>query len=140
MLRELVLAEAARVLGHASAADLDATRSLPELGFDSLTAVELRNRLATATGLTLPATLVLDYPNVRELVGYLRGELLPDQASTALGVLEELTRLESGLAKLTMDGVARKRLADALNQLLSLVDTESDKVDAAKDDFFDLLD
>ncbi|MEU5948910.1 type I polyketide synthase, partial [Micromonospora sp. NPDC047465] len=140
VLREMVLAEAARVLGHASAADLDGTRSLPELGFDSLTAVELRNRLATATGLTLPATLVLDYPNVRELVGYLRGELLPEQASTALGVLEELTRLESSLANLTMDGVARKRLADALHQLLSLVDTESDKVDAAKDDFFDLLD
>ncbi|MEU4644277.1 SDR family NAD(P)-dependent oxidoreductase [Micromonospora sp. NPDC023814] len=140
VLREMVLAEAARVLGHTSAADLDGTRSLPELGFDSLTAVELRNRLATATGLTLPATLVLDYPNVRELVGYLRGELLPEQASTALGALEELTRLESSLASLTMDGVARKRLADALNQLLSLVDTESDKVDAAKDDFFDLLD
>ncbi|MER5336729.1 type I polyketide synthase [Micromonospora sp. NPDC002717] len=140
VLREMVLAEAARVLGHTSAADLDGNRSLPELGFDSLTAVELRNRLATATGLTLPATLVLDYPNVRELVGYLRGELLPEQASTALGVLEELTRLESSLANLTMDGVARKRLADALNQLLSLVDTESDKVDAAKDDFFDLLD
>jgi pimaricinolide synthase PimS1 len=82
----------------------------------------------------------LDYPNVRELVGYLRGELLPEQASTPLGVLEELTRLESSLANLTMDAVARKRLADALNQLLSLVDTDSDKVDAAKDDFFDLLD
>ncbi|MEV0878953.1 SDR family NAD(P)-dependent oxidoreductase [Micromonospora echinofusca] len=140
VLRELVLAEAAVVLGHTSAADLDGTRSLPELGFDSLTAVELRNRLAAATGLTLPATLVLDYPNVRELVGYLRGELLPEQASTPIGVLEELTRLESSLANLTMDAVARKRLADALNQLLSLVDTESDKVDAAKDDFFDLLD
>ncbi|MBQ1074917.1 SDR family NAD(P)-dependent oxidoreductase [Micromonospora sp. C31] len=140
VLRELVSVEAARVLGHTSAADLDGTRSLPELGFDSLTAVELRNRLAAATGLTLPATLVLDYPNVRELVGYLRGELLPEQTSTALGVLEELTRLESSLANLTMDGVARKRLADALNQLLSLVDTGSDKVDAAKDDFFDLLD
>ncbi|MEH0970740.1 SDR family NAD(P)-dependent oxidoreductase [Micromonospora sp. CPCC 205546] len=140
VLRELVLAEAAMVLGHASAADLDGSRSLPELGFDSLTAVELRNRLATVTGLTLPATLVLDYPNVRELVAYLRGELLPEQASTALGVLEGLTRLESSLANLTMDAVARKRLADALNQLLSLVETDSDKVDAAKDDFFDLLD
>ncbi|MFG1955294.1 SDR family NAD(P)-dependent oxidoreductase [Micromonospora sp. NPDC048830] len=140
LLRETVLAEVARVLGHSSTADLDGARSLTELGFDSLTGVELRNRLAAVTGLTLPATVVFDYPSVRELVGYLRGELLPEQASTALGVLEELTRLESSLANLTLDGVARKRLADALSQLLSLVDTESDKVDAAKEDFHDLLD
>ncbi|MEH1015556.1 type I polyketide synthase [Micromonospora sp. CPCC 206060] len=139
MLRDVVLAEAARVLGHTSTADLDTTRSLPDLGFDSLTAVELRNRLAAATGLTLPATLAFDYPSVRELVGYLRGELLPEQASTPLGVLEELTRLESGLANLAMDNVARKRLADALNRLLSLVDSNSDKIDAAGDDFYDLI-
>ncbi|MEU4565258.1 type I polyketide synthase [Micromonospora sp. NPDC023956] len=140
VLREVVLAEIARVLGHSSGDDLDSSRSLPDLGFDSLTAVELRNRLATATGLTLPATLVLDYPNVRELVGYLRGELLPERATTALGVLEDLTRLESDLASLTLDGVARKRLTDALGRLVSTVAAGSDKVDAAKDDFFDLLD
>ncbi|MEU8265200.1 SDR family NAD(P)-dependent oxidoreductase [Micromonospora sp. NPDC048999] len=139
LLREMVLAEAARVLGHASAADLDSARSLTELGFDSLTAVELRNRLAAATGLTLPATVAFDHPSVRELVGYLRGELLPEQASTALGVLEELNRLESSLTNLAMDGVTRQRLADAVNRLLPLVDTEPDRVDAAQDDFFDLL-
>nr|WP_269780488.1 type I polyketide synthase [Micromonospora sagamiensis] len=140
VLREVVLAEIARVLGHSSGDDLDSSRSLPDLGFDSLTAVELRNRLATATGLTLPATLVLDYPNVRELVGYLRGELVPERATTALGVLEELTRLESDLASLTLDAVARKRFADALGRLMSTVDSGSDKVDAARDDFFDLID
>ncbi|SCF28345.1 Acyl transferase domain-containing protein [Micromonospora echinospora] len=140
VLRELVLAEIARVLGHASGDELDSSRSLTDLGFDSLTAVELRNRLATATGLTLPATLVLDYPNVRELVGYLRGELMPERATTALGVLEDLTRLESDLASLTLDAVARKRLADALGRLMSSVDAGSDKVDATGNDFFDLLD
>ncbi|WP_416906381.1 acyl carrier protein [Micromonospora echinospora] len=136
----MVLAEIARVLGHASGDELDSSRSLTDLGFDSLTAVELRNRLATATGLTLPATLVLDYPNVRELVGYLRGELMPERATTALGVLEDLTRLESDLASLTLDAVSRKRLADALGRLMSSVDAGSDKVDATGDDFFDLLD
>ncbi|MEU3454593.1 type I polyketide synthase [Micromonospora sp. NPDC006766] len=140
LLRETVLTEVARVLGHASAADLDSARSLPELGFDSLTAVELRNRLAAATGLTLPATVAFDHPSVRELVGYLRGELLPEQASTALGVLQELARLESSLTNLAMDGVTRQRLADAVNRLLPLVDTAPDRVDAAQDDFFDLLD
>jgi pimaricinolide synthase PimS1 len=140
VLREVVLAEIARVLGHASGDELDSSRSLTDLGFDSLTAVELRNRLATATGLTLPATLVLDYPNVRELVGYLRGELMPERATTALGVLEDLTRLESDLASLTLDAVARKRFVDALGRLMSTVEADSDKVDATGDDFFDLLD
>ncbi|SCL21468.1 Acyl transferase domain-containing protein [Micromonospora pallida] len=140
VLRDMVLAEVARVLGHSSSDDLDSSRTLTDLGFDSLTAVELRNRLATATGLTLPATLVLDYPNVRELVGYLRGELLPDRATTALGVLEELSRLESGLANLTLDAVARQRLGDAVGRLMSVVEASPDKVDLAKDDFFDLID
>ncbi|MEV6814300.1 phosphopantetheine-binding protein, partial [Micromonospora sp. NPDC051296] len=140
VLRELVLSEVALVLGHQSSADLDAARSLPELGFDSLTAVELRNRLAAVTGLTLPATLVFDHPGVHELVAYVRGELVPERAASALGVLEDLGRLESDLSHLAMDGVARKRVADALGRLMSLVDTSGDKIDASRDDFYDLID
>ncbi|WP_329579192.1 SDR family NAD(P)-dependent oxidoreductase [Kitasatospora sp. NBC_01250] len=72
---ELVRTHVAAVLGHDPDMVLDPRRAFRDWGFDSLTAVELRNRLGQAVGLRLPATLVFDYPDPTALVGHLRTEL-----------------------------------------------------------------
>ncbi|RKN34958.1 SDR family NAD(P)-dependent oxidoreductase, partial [Streptomyces hoynatensis] len=79
---DLIRGEAARTLGFESEADLPAGRAFREVGFDSVMAVELRNRLKAATGLALPASLVFDYPTPRELAAHLVGELLGGEAGT----------------------------------------------------------
>ncbi|MEV5978536.1 SDR family NAD(P)-dependent oxidoreductase [Streptomyces sp. NPDC052114] len=82
-LMELVRTHVAAVLGHGADMVLDPRRAFREAGFDSLTAVELRNRLGNAVDLRLPATLVFDYPDANALVGHLKRELVGPDAPAA---------------------------------------------------------
>ncbi|TDD35457.1 SDR family NAD(P)-dependent oxidoreductase, partial [Actinomadura sp. KC06] len=82
-LLELVRTHVATVLGHTSVNEVEPDRVFQELGFDSLSAVELRNALRGETGLRLPATLVFDYPTARAVAGFLDQEIAGTGAAVA---------------------------------------------------------
>ncbi|MER6154414.1 SDR family NAD(P)-dependent oxidoreductase [Streptomyces sp. NPDC001868] len=83
VLLRLVRDTAAAALGHPDADTVQAGRPFKELGFDSLTAVDFRNRLATATGLRLPVSVVFDHPSPRRMVRALYAELFEDAPTAA---------------------------------------------------------
>ncbi|MEU7415017.1 SDR family NAD(P)-dependent oxidoreductase, partial [Streptomyces sp. NPDC042638] len=94
---DLVHEQVAAVLGHATPDTLDSGRAFKDLGFDSLTAVELRNRLNTATGLRLPATLIFDYPSSAALGDHIQQQLFEGEAATADGA-DAASRAGTGVA------------------------------------------
>lgn len=87
-LREIVRDQIAAVLGYADASEIEEDRSFSELGFDSLTAVELRNQLGTAIGRRLSATIVFDHPTPASLTEHLLGLVAAEEPAPAAPVRE----------------------------------------------------
>ncbi|WP_232267026.1 type I polyketide synthase [Streptomyces pactum] len=116
-LLEVVRTQVAQVLGHGTAQAVAPERAFDELGFDSLTAVELRNRLTAATGLRLPTTLIFDHPTSAALARHLDAALPTDGAPAANPVLEELDKLEAVLDGIGADDPEQARIATRLRAL-----------------------
>ncbi|HXA54383.1 MAG TPA: SDR family NAD(P)-dependent oxidoreductase, partial [Solirubrobacteraceae bacterium] len=115
---ELVRAQAAVLLGYDGAAAVEAQRTFRDLGFDSLAAVELRNRLAAATGLQLAPTLVFDHPTPAQVAELLLSLIATGGAAVLEHANAELDRLERTLFPLSAEELARSGIAGRLRALL----------------------
>ncbi|MEU2339825.1 type I polyketide synthase [Streptomyces sp. NPDC013172] len=122
--KNLIMRHLAVVLGHADPGEISPSRLFRELGIDSLTAVEFRNRLGAATGLRLPVGVVFDHPTPEALAAHVLTELAVDDGRAADGAAEHVAGAEAELARLEaaldhLDAPASAAVADRLRALLA---------------------
>jgi polyketide synthase 7 len=129
-LADVVCGNAATVLGLPSTADINAGSAFQDLGFDSLTAVELRNRLKTATGLTLSPTLIFDYPTPAVLAAHLNQQLATttDRPSPMVRFNDIVRELRALLEQPDWKPADKARLTERIQGLLNSV-TPADEAD-----------
>jgi acyl transferase domain-containing protein/acyl carrier protein len=137
ILLHLVSDQVGAALGHSSDSSraIDVNRPFQDLGFDSLTAVELRNRLNAATGCRLPATLVFDHPSPVALAAYLLTELEPTLGAAQPAVRRQAAAVASTSATSSTEPIAIVGMAcrypgdvDSPDALWDLVATDRDAV------------
>ncbi|MFI7208495.1 type I polyketide synthase [Micromonospora aurantiaca (nom. illeg.)] len=154
LVEELVKAQVIEVLGYPPATVVPSGQTFTGLGFDSLTAVELRNRLTALTGIRLPASLIFDCPTPAALADFLLVDAVPSKPEP--GLLAELDRLEAAFAatapeeleRLAADDETRTAVAVRLRTLVtrwSDATARPDDVsqaldDASDDELFDFID
>ncbi|MEU2272694.1 type I polyketide synthase [Streptomyces olindensis] len=148
---DVVTAEVSAVLGHSPADRPAPGRTFKELGFDSLTAVALRNRLRAATGLPLPVTLVFDHPSPQALARFLTGRLGEDGSGAPAGsVHEQLDGLTAALEAAPVEAGERTAVRDRLLALADALappppgggpgDADADLDEVSTDDLLKIID
>jgi acyl transferase domain-containing protein/NAD(P)-dependent dehydrogenase (short-subunit alcohol dehydrogenase family)/acyl carrier protein len=123
ILLDLVRDQVAELLGYDDAAQLEPGKTFEHLGFDSVAAVDLRNRLSAATGRQLPSTMVFDHATPVALAEFLRTELCPegDSGGGLPPVLAELERLKESVAALAPEEIQQYRIAAQLQTVLARI-------------------
>ncbi len=118
ILLALVRAQTAAALGHTSPEGIEEHLGFLAMGLDSLTAVELRNQLALAIGLRLPATLLFDHPTPAELARHLGNEIAAGETSGTVASHDPVGELDTALARMVAQGTDRSTVLARIRALL----------------------